>query len=70
VGELAGVSGLDVARAAADRGAGRPVLWAPTLDAAERAFAQRLSEGDVLVTIGAGDVFKVGEALVDDGEET
>jgi len=67
VGELAGVSGLDVARAAADCGAGRPVLWTPTLDAAERAFARRLGEGDVLVTIGAGDVFKVGEALLTEG---
>jgi UDP-N-acetylmuramate--alanine ligase len=64
VGELAGVSGLDVARAAADCGAGRPVLWTPTLDAAERAFARSLGEGDMLVTIGAGDVFRVGEALV------
>ena len=33
VGELAGVSGLDVARAAADRMGGRPVLWTPTLAA-------------------------------------
>jgi UDP-N-acetylmuramate--alanine ligase len=64
VGELAGVSGLDVARAAADCGTGRPVLWTPTLEAAERAFARRLCEGDTLVTIGAGDVFKVAEALV------
>jgi UDP-N-acetylmuramate--alanine ligase len=64
VGELAGVSGLDVARAAADCGTGRPVLWTPTLEAAERAFARRLGEGDTLVTIGAGDVFKVAEALV------
>jgi UDP-N-acetylmuramate--alanine ligase len=64
VGELAGVSGLDVARAAADCGTGRPVLWTPTLEAAERAFARHLGEGDTLVTIGAGDVFKVAEALV------
>jgi UDP-N-acetylmuramate--alanine ligase len=64
VGALAGVSGLDVARAAADRAAGRPVLWAPTLEAARRAIASRLAPGDVLVTIGAGDVFRVGEALV------
>ena len=70
VGELVGVSGLDVARAAADRGAGRPVLWTPTLDAAERAFASRLGEGDTLVTIGAGDVFRVGEALVAGGGGT
>jgi len=68
VGELAGVSGLDVARAAADRGGGRPVLWTPTLDVAERAFARRLGEDDVLVTIGAGDVFKIGEALVGEAD--
>jgi UDP-N-acetylmuramate--alanine ligase len=64
VGALAGVSGLDVARAAADRAAGKPVLWAPTLGAARRALASRLAPGDVLVTIGAGDVFEVAEALV------
>jgi UDP-N-acetylmuramate--alanine ligase len=65
VGALAGVSGLDVARAVADRAAGKPILWAPTLGAAGRALASRLAPGDVLVTIGAGDVFMVGEALVD-----
>jgi UDP-N-acetylmuramate--alanine ligase len=65
VGELAGVSGLDVARAAADRIGGRRVLWVPTLEAAKGAYARRLGAGDVLVTIGAGDVFEVGEALVE-----
>jgi UDP-N-acetylmuramate--alanine ligase len=67
VGGLAGVSGLDVARAAADRAGGRPVRWAPSLDSARAAFASRLGPGDVLVTIGAGDVFRVGEALVGEG---
>jgi UDP-N-acetylmuramate--alanine ligase len=64
VGELAGVSGLDVARAAADRAGGKPVRWAPSLDSARAAVASRLGPGDVVVTIGAGDVFEVGEALV------
>ena len=45
VGELAGVSGLDVARAAADRMGGRPVLWTPTLGAAQAALAGRLGAG-------------------------
>jgi UDP-N-acetylmuramate--alanine ligase len=67
VGELAGVSGLDVARAAADRMGGRPVLWTPTLAAAQSALAGRLEPGDALVTIGAGDVFEVAEALVESG---
>jgi len=67
VGELAGVSGLDVARAAADRMGGRRVLWMPTVEAARDAIAASIGAGDVLVTIGAGDVFRVAEALV--GEE-
>ncbi|MFN8216904.1 MAG: Mur ligase domain-containing protein [Solirubrobacterales bacterium] len=67
VGELAGVSGLDVARAAADRMGGRRVRWAPTAAGAARALVPQLDDaaaGTVLVTIGAGDVFRLGEALV------
>ena len=71
VGELAGVSGLQVAQAAAERGGGRPVWWLPGLELAQRGLAERLDadprlygEGTVLVTIGAGDVVKLGEALV------
>jgi UDP-N-acetylmuramate--alanine ligase len=66
VGELAGVSGLDVARAAADRMGGRRVCWAPTVEQARAALDSRLGPGRVLVTIGAGDVFKVAEALVEE----
>jgi UDP-N-acetylmuramate--alanine ligase len=68
VGPLAGVSGLDVARAAADHASGRPVWWLVDAERAARALAPRLGEGDLLVTIGAGDVFKLAEALVS-GEE-
>ena len=64
VGPLAGVSGLDVARAAADRAGGRPVWWLRDIDGATRTLAPRLGEGDLLVTLGAGDVFKVADALV------
>ncbi|HET7177961.1 MAG TPA: cyanophycin synthetase, partial [Solirubrobacterales bacterium] len=67
VGELAGVSGLDVARAAADRMGGKRVSWAPTVEAAREAAAKQLAAGDILVTIGAGDVFRVAEALVEEG---
>jgi len=71
VGDLEGVSGLQVAQAAAERAGGRPVWWLPQRDVAQRALAERLDhnrelygEGAVLVTVGAGDVFKLGEALV------
>ena len=67
VGELAGVSGLDVALAAADRMGGRPVVWAPTLERAQAALGRRLAPGVVAVTVGAGDVFRAGEALVNGG---
>ena len=74
VGDLAGVSGLRVAQAAAERMGGRRVLWLPDADRAAEALAGVLDrngtlgiEGQVLVTIGAGDVFRIGEALVEDG---
>lgn len=74
VGELAGVSGLQVAQAAAERGGGKPVWWLPDAAVAERALLDRLDGGGerdgerpLLVTIGAGDVFRLGEALVREG---
>ncbi len=75
VGELAGVSGLDVARAAADRTGGSRVSWLPDPAGSGHALAALLDRnraagiGDqVLVTIGAGDVFRLGEALVEEGD--
>jgi UDP-N-acetylmuramate--alanine ligase len=68
VGPLAGVSGLDVARAAADAGGGKPVAWLPTAAKAETFLDRRLEAlppGSILVTVGAGDIFKLGEALLD-----
>ena len=68
IGPLAGVSGLDVARAAADTAGGKPVAWLPTAAKAESFLSHRLNSlppGSFLVTIGAGDIFKLGEALVE-----
>jgi UDP-N-acetylmuramate--alanine ligase len=74
VGELAGVSGLQVAQAAAERAGGRPVWWLPDAGVAARALVDRFDqrggldgERPLLVTIGAGDVFRLGEALVTEG---
>ena len=63
-GELAGVSGLQVAAAAADRSGGQAGLVAGRRRAGRGALAPRLGEGDVLVTIGAGDIFELAERLV------
>jgi UDP-N-acetylmuramate--alanine ligase len=67
VGPLAGVSGLMVAEAAADHARGRRVWWLPTAEAAAAALRPRLGEGDVLITIGAGDIFRLADALIDGG---
>jgi UDP-N-acetylmuramate--alanine ligase len=81
VGELAGVSGLRVAEAAAERMGGRPVWWLPERQSARRALADRLDRirepadddksaaHQVLVTVGAGDVFRLGEQLVTEAKE-
>ena len=68
VGPLEGVSGLLVAEAAADAAGGRPVTWLRDIDRAEARFSGALGEGDVLVTLGAGDVFKLADALVEVAE--
>jgi UDP-N-acetylmuramate--alanine ligase len=62
-GELAGVTGKLVADACADYAAGRPVWWLPTLDEAEAVLAGRLTEGDLVVTLGAGDVDRLADRL-------
>jgi UDP-N-acetylmuramate-alanine ligase len=54
---------LTVARAAAAAANGRPVWWLPRLDEAERRLSEELGEGDVLLTLGAGDVDRLARAL-------
>jgi UDP-N-acetylmuramate--alanine ligase len=61
--DFPGVSGLLVAQAAADAAAGRPVWWLPELDRAASMLAAELSERDLLVTLGAGDVDRVAREL-------
>jgi len=63
-GALAGVSGLDVLRELADRSGGRAAWWAPDLEAADRAVRSLASTGDLVVTIGAGDVSGLAGRLV------
>ena len=65
VGPLEGVSGLLVARATADRAGGKPVLWLRDRDTAAARLPSRLRDGDLLVTIGAGDIHELAEELVD-----
>ncbi|MBW3609293.1 MAG: VOC family protein [Actinobacteria bacterium] len=59
-----GVTGYLVARAAAEAARGRPVYWLPRMDDAAEALRALLGEGDVLITLGAGDVDRLAAALV------
>ena len=59
--DFPGVTGLLVAEAAAD--AGGRVAWMPTLAEAERHLRGLLRDGDLCLTLGAGDVDSVGHRL-------
>jgi UDP-N-acetylmuramate--alanine ligase len=61
--DFPGVSGYQVAEAAADAAGGRPVWWLPRIDDAESQLRGELGEGDLLVTIGAGDVDELARRL-------
>jgi UDP-N-acetylmuramate--alanine ligase len=58
-----GVSGRLVAAATADASGGRRVWWLPRMDDAERMLRAELREGDVLLTLGAGDVDSLARRL-------
>ena len=58
-----GVTGLLVAEAAADAAAGKPVVWMPGIPAAESYLRPRLRDGDLVLTLGAGDVDTLGREL-------
>jgi UDP-N-acetylmuramate--alanine ligase len=59
-----GVTGRLVAAAAADRGDGRTVAWLPGFDEAERFLRAELRDGDLLLTLGAGNVDALGRRLL------
>jgi UDP-N-acetylmuramate--alanine ligase len=54
--DFPGVSGRLIAAAAARAARGRPVYWLPSMDDAERVLGAELREGDLLLTLGAGDI--------------
>lgn len=59
-----GVSGLTLARSAAEQSDGRQVLWLPDFDVAERVLSGLLEAGDLCVVMGAGDVDALARRLV------
>ena len=65
--DFPGVSGWLVAAAAADAAGGRPVYWTPGADQAERLLRQELRPGDVVLTLGAGNIDSLARALTTAG---
>ena len=63
--DFPGVTGRLVAAATADAAGGRPVAWLPGFDDAEAFLRGALREGDLLLTLGAGDVDLLARRLVD-----
>jgi UDP-N-acetylmuramate--alanine ligase len=61
--DFPGVSGYIVAEAAADFAGGRPVWWMPRIDDAEANLRAELGDGDLLITIGAGNVDELARRL-------
>jgi UDP-N-acetylmuramate--alanine ligase len=64
--DFPGVTGLLVAAAAADAAQGRPVWWLPTVEDAEEMLRAEVREGDLVLTMGAGDVDRLASALASD----
>jgi UDP-N-acetylmuramate--alanine ligase len=64
--DFPGVTGRLVAAAAADNAGGRRVAWLPTFDAAARFLRDELRDGDLLLTLGAGNVDALGRSLLAD----
>jgi UDP-N-acetylmuramate--alanine ligase len=61
--DFPGVTGWLVAGAAASAAHGRPVYWLPGMDEAEAFLRGELREGDLLLTLGAGDVNALAKRL-------
>jgi UDP-N-acetylmuramate--alanine ligase len=62
--DFPGVTGRLVAAATADHAGGRTVAWLPGFDAAERYLRAELRAGDLLLTLGAGNVDELGRRLL------
>ncbi len=62
--DFPGVSGLAIAEATVDRAPGRAVYWLPDRDSAAAVLAGLAVAGDLVIAMGAGDVDRLGRALV------
>jgi UDP-N-acetylmuramate--alanine ligase len=62
---IAGVSGKLVVDALSEVRPGMPIGWAPELEDGVRFVAERVRSGDLVLTVGAGDVDRAAELLAE-----
>ena len=62
---MPGVTGKLVVDALAELRPGMPVAWTPALDAGARFLARRARAGDVVATVGAGDVERAAPLVLE-----
>jgi UDP-N-acetylmuramate--alanine ligase len=60
-----GVTARLIVNAISETRPGMPLAYQPTLDAAARYLGGRIRRGDLVLTVGAGDVRKVGDILLE-----
>jgi UDP-N-acetylmuramate--alanine ligase len=60
---LPGVTGKLVVDALAETRPGMPIAWTPTIEAGAEFLSRRARGGDVVLTMGAGDVDRAIELL-------
>jgi UDP-N-acetylmuramate--alanine ligase len=60
-----GVTGKLVIEAVAERRPGMPIGWTPTVEEGARFLAGRARSGDVVLTLGAGDVDRGAELVLE-----
>jgi UDP-N-acetylmuramate--alanine ligase len=60
---IAGVSGKLVVAALAEVRPGMTIAWTPTVEEGARFLARRTRDGDIVLTVGAGDVDRAAELM-------
>ena len=60
------MEGRLVVEALVEERPGMPVAWAPELEDAVRFLSRRARPGDLVLTIGAGDVERAGPLLLEE----
>jgi UDP-N-acetylmuramate--alanine ligase len=62
--DFPGITGWLIATKTADAAPGKPVYYEPTYDDAVELLNKILKPGDLCITVGAGDVYRVAQRIV------